>query len=107
MDVELYELDKRTIFDIVFKMVDWEICQSVQIEIMPRNVESGVWVEIKLQSRKGRWFRVEGQRQDIVRERLIAAFQEIKDDFGNPNLPYYQNPPPPPPIKPKQPINTL
>lgn len=104
---DVYEIERRSLFDMIYKFVDWGLCNAISVEIYPRSVESGVWIQIKLTLRSGIVLIVEGQKTSIVRDRMIKRFQEIKGEDGNPNLPKFENPPPPPPIRPKQPINIL
>jgi len=107
---DIYEIERRTIFDLLFRFVDWGMCSSISVEIYPREVESGVWIQAKITLRSGAVLTISGQRTSIFRERLIKKFDYIRGEGGNPNLPEFKNPPPPPPpppIKPKSPINIL
>lgn len=85
MDIEdFYLWEKMPISNIIYLMVKWFNCTSVEMEVSQRDVESGVWFHIKF-DRDGKTYYANGQRPDIARRRLIAELDnlEIRKDYLN------------------------
>jgi hypothetical protein len=68
---KLEAFEDQSIQTIAFNMCKWFDFDSVNINTEIRhNVESGVWINIKIQ-RKEKAYYIDGQRNDIVKRRLI------------------------------------
>lgn len=68
---KLEAFDEQSISLIAFNMCKWFDFDKVTINYEPRNdVESRMWITVKVEH-KGKTFYIDGQRNDIVRKRLI------------------------------------
>jgi hypothetical protein len=67
----LQNFDEQTMQTIAFNMCKWFDFEAVNINYAGRaNVESGIWITIKIEY-KAKTFYIDGQRNDIVKRRLI------------------------------------
>lgn len=67
---QIENFDSQPISTIVFNMIKWFEFDDVNINYYFRdNVESGVWIVIKIKKGEAVWL-VDGQKNDIVRRRL-------------------------------------
>lgn len=68
---EIEDFEKQTLTHIVYNMIMWFGFDDVQIHFTSRpEVASRLWVDIEIKKDNSRWS-VSGQRNDIVRRRLI------------------------------------
>lgn len=67
---QIENFESQPISTIIFNMIKWFEFDDVNIQYRYRNnVESGVWISIKITKGDNTWW-VDGQRNDIVRTRL-------------------------------------
>jgi len=68
---KLEDFDNHTIQTIIFNMCKWFGFDLVTFFVEPRaEVASRVWINLKIEKAGKTWW-IDGQRNDIVRKRLI------------------------------------
>lgn len=68
---KIEDFDNQSIQTIAYNMCKWFGFDAVNINYEVRHdVESGMWINVKI-NLKERTFYIDGQRNDIVRKRLI------------------------------------
>lgn len=79
---KLYDFESQSMQGIIFNMIKWLYFDSVDMECKSRSdVESRVWITIKIQKDGNTWY-VDGQRNDIVKKRLIEWLEKnVKKPF--------------------------
>jgi hypothetical protein len=72
---KINDLDSQPVSQIIYNMIKWFNVDSVTQETEYRsNVESTVWMTLKITMKDKTWY-IEGQRLDIIKDRLIGWFK--------------------------------
>lgn len=80
---QIENFESQPISTIVFNMIKWFEFDDVNINYYFRdNVESGVWIAIKIKKGENVWW-VDGQRNDIVRRRLAEWLKNYLEKQRN------------------------
>lgn len=68
---KLEAFEEQTLPTIAYNMCKWFLFDRVNINYAPRdNVESRIWISVKIEI-NNKTFYIDGQRNDIVKKRLI------------------------------------
>ncbi|MBC7947196.1 MAG: hypothetical protein H7Y42_04900 [Chitinophagaceae bacterium] len=71
---KIADLESQPLSQIIYNLIKWYNVDNITSEFYHRpQVESSVWIQLKITKDDKTWY-VDGQRNDIVKRRLIEWF---------------------------------